>query len=208
MGCLRLPSASWIGQGYLGTRGGGELICVYGVTKAVCLHVKEDFLGKRRIAVSGGLWRGADKATQANAFDRGRCICLWYRIAPGPGPPGPCPNPLSPAPRRPPVYSVRKQTVTLPTPYQSHVDLEGVNVRNCPRVVITIDDTCKFNYQIGAVRGSISWQLKGCSQQRSGSYEHIQQIILLYFLRKPSTCGHEVFVSTCRILMSPVCCRL
>eukprot|EP00064_Thunnus_orientalis_P011764 superscaffoldBa00001735_g11795 len=47
-----------------------------------------------------------------------------------PCPARPRPNVLLPAPHQPQIYSVRKQTVTLPTPYQSHVDLRGVNVLN------------------------------------------------------------------------------
>lgn len=46
MTCLRLPSASWIGLGFRVLEGVGELICVYGVTKAGRLHVKKTFWGK------------------------------------------------------------------------------------------------------------------------------------------------------------------
>lgn len=115
------PPASRIGPGVLAARGGGVLICVYGVTKAACLHVKEDFLGKEKGVK--GLWRSAGKATQASAFDRGRCICLWYSVVPGPAPPRPRPNPLLPAPHQPHIHSIRKQSVTFPTPYQSNLML-------------------------------------------------------------------------------------
>lgn len=52
MSCLRIPSASRIGPGVSAARGGRGIDFVYGVTKAACLHVKEDFFRE---------WRGGER---------------------------------------------------------------------------------------------------------------------------------------------------
>lgn len=88
---------SFLDFGVLDARGGGELISVYGLTKAVCLHVKDNFMGKGKekdmrslLHCFWGPWHKSDKAAQASALDRGRCICLWYSVTlpwPHPYPP-------------------------------------------------------------------------------------------------------------------------
>ncbi|CAK6971094.1 unnamed protein product [Scomber scombrus] len=109
--CLSLPSASWIGQGFWALEGAGGLICMYGVTKR---------------AFGAELIR-QHKPTRSTVEDVSACDIASHPAQPRPAPPLTYPYP---PPHQPQIYSVRKQTVTLPTPHQSHIDLRGVNVPN------------------------------------------------------------------------------
>lgn len=215
--CLRLPSASWMSPRFWVLEGAGNwFVSTKGWQRQrFCMLRKGCFFGWEKdvrslLCCFWGHWRDADKATQASMLDRGRCIYLWYSVAPRRAPP--CPTLIQPPTNLKSIASGSK-----PSFFQRHsndtLTSRASTFRTFP---------CRYHNASDAVNTKVSRTTKSgrsevllfklltsfpadfllCSTNAHSA------IIPLCFSGKPYTFKREVFVNAWRILMSPVWCWL